>query len=53
MRTVLSAPETQETWRKRGAMIPENVKPAEYRREIQQRIQFYRDIAKANKIVLD
>ncbi len=53
MRTVLNAPETQETWRKRGAMIPENVKPAEYRREIQQRIQFYRDIAKANKIVLD
>ena len=37
----------------RGAIVPENVKPAEYRREIQQRIQFYRDIAKANKIVLD
>lgn len=53
MRTVLREPETQETWRKRGAMIPENVKPAEYRREMQQRIQFYRDIAKANKIVLD
>lgn len=53
MRTVLREPETQETWRKRGAMIPEDVKPTEYRREIQQRIQFYRDIAKANKIVLD
>ena len=53
MRTVLQDPETQEAWRKRGAIVPENVKPAEYRREIQQRIQFYRDIAKANKIVLD
>lgn len=53
MRTVLNDPETQETWRKRGAMIPEDVKPAEYRREIQQRIQFYRDIAKRNKIVLE
>ena len=53
MRTVLKDPETQETWRKRGAMIPEDLKPAEYRREIQQRIQFYRDIAKRNKIVLE
>lgn len=53
MRTVLRDPETLDTWRKRGAIIPEDVKPAEYRREIQQRIQFYRDIAKANKITLD
>ena len=53
MRTVLRDSETQETWRKRGAMIPENVTPADYRREIQQRIQFYRDIVKSNKIVMD
>ena len=53
MRTVLRDSETQETWRKRGAMIPENLTPGDYRREIQQRIQFYRDIAKSNKIVLD
>jgi hypothetical protein len=33
--------------------VPENVKPAEYRQEIQQRIQFYRNVAKANNIVLE
>lgn len=53
MRTVLRDPATHEAWRKRGAMVPENVKPAEYRLEIQQRIKFYQEIAKANKIVLD
>jgi len=53
MRNVLRDPLTQEAWRKRGAMIPENVKPAEYRQEIQQRIAFYRNIAKANNIVLE
>lgn len=53
MRTVLRDPLTQEAWRKRGAMVPENVKPAEYRQEIQQRISFYRNIAKANNIVLE
>jgi tripartite-type tricarboxylate transporter receptor subunit TctC len=53
MRTVLRAPQTHDAWRARGAMVPEDVKPAEYRREIQQRIQFYRSIAKANKIVLE
>ena len=53
MRTVLRDPQTQDAWRKRGAMVPENVKPAEYRQEIQQRIQFYRHVAKANNIVLE
>jgi tripartite-type tricarboxylate transporter receptor subunit TctC len=53
MRTVLRDPETQEAWRKRGAMVPENVRPAEYRQEIQQRIQFYRNIVKTHKIVLE
>lgn len=53
MRTVLRDPATQEAWRKRGAMVPENVKPAEYRQEIQQRIRFYQEIARANKIVLE
>lgn len=53
MRTVLRDPATQEAWRKRGAMVPENVKPAEYRMEIQQRIKFYQEIARANKIVLE
>lgn len=53
MRTVLRDPQTQEAWRKRGAMVPENVKPGEYRQEIQERIQFYRDIVKTHKIVLE
>lgn len=53
MRTVLRDPATQEAWRKRGAMVPENVKPAEYRLEIQQRIKFFKEIAAANKIVLE
>ena len=53
MRTVLRDPETQETWRKRGAIVPEDVKPADYRKEIQQRIQFYKNVATANKIVLE
>jgi len=53
MRTVLRDPATQEAWRKRGAMVPENVKPAEYRLEIQQRIKFFKEVAAANKIVLE
>jgi tripartite-type tricarboxylate transporter receptor subunit TctC len=53
MRTVLRDPETQEAWRKRGAMVPENVRPNEYRQEIQQRIKFYRNIVTTHKIVLE
>lgn len=53
MRSVLRDPQTLEAWRKRGAMVPENVKPAEYRQEIQQRIQYYRNIMKTHNIVLD
>lgn len=53
MRTVLRDPHTQEEWRKRGAMVPENVKPMEYRQEIQQRIHFYRNVVKTHKIVLE
>lgn len=52
MRTVLRDPQTQDAWRSRGAMVPEALKPAEYRSEIQQRIRFYQDIVKANKIAL-
>lgn len=53
MRGILRDPHTQEAWRTRGAMVPEDVKPAEYRKEIQQRIQFYRNIVKTHNIVLD
>jgi len=53
MRTILRDKDTQEIWRKRGAMLPENVRPAEYRQEVIQRIQFFKNVAQANKIVLD
>jgi tripartite-type tricarboxylate transporter receptor subunit TctC len=53
MRTVLRDPETVETWRKRGAIVPENITPAQYRKEIQDRIVFYRNLAKANNVVLN
>ena len=53
MRSILRDKETQEIWRKRGALLPENVRPAEYRQEVIQRIQFFKNVAQANKIVLD
>ena len=53
VRTILRDKDTLEAWRKRGAMLPENVRPAEYRQEVIQRIRFFKDIAQANKIVLD
>lgn len=53
MRTVLRDPQTQEAWRQRGAMVPENVKPAEYRQQIRRRIQFFQNFAKTHKIVLE
>lgn len=53
MRTVLRDPDTVETWRKRGAIVPENITPAQYRKEIQDRIAFYRNLAKANNVVLN
>ncbi|MBM3397180.1 MAG: ABC transporter substrate-binding protein, partial [Betaproteobacteria bacterium] len=52
MRTVLREPQTIEAWSKRGAIVPENLTPAQYRQEIQDRIQFYRNLAKTNNIVL-
>jgi tripartite-type tricarboxylate transporter receptor subunit TctC len=53
MRSILRDKDTQEIWRKRGAMLPENVRPSEYRQEVIQRIQFFKNVAQANKIVLD
>ena len=52
MRTVLQDPQTAEAWTQRGAILPEKITPAEYRAEILNRIQFYRNLAKANKIDL-
>ena len=53
MRTVLRDPQTQRAWNDRGAMLPDTVKPAELRKEIQQRIGFYKNIVKTHKISVD
>jgi len=53
MRTVLSDPATKLAWKARGAMLPEALSPTQHRQEISQRIQFYRNVIKTHKIVLD
>jgi tripartite-type tricarboxylate transporter receptor subunit TctC len=52
MRTVLNDPATRTAWEQRGAIVPEPLTPAQYRQEISQRIQFFKDIVRTNKIVL-
>jgi tripartite-type tricarboxylate transporter receptor subunit TctC len=52
MRTVLNEPATRTAWEQRGAIVPEPLTPAQYRQEISQRIQFFKDIVRTNKIVL-
>ena len=53
MRTVLRDPQTREAWQKRGAMVPEAVKPVEYALEIRQRIDFFKKMANDHKIGLE
>jgi len=53
MRAVLADPATKLAWEARGAMLPEAITPAHYRQEISQRIQFYKNLVKTHKIVLD
>lgn len=53
MRTVLADPATKLAWEARGAMLPEAITPTQYRQEISQRIQFYKNIVKMHKIVLE
>lgn len=53
MRTVLADPATKLSWEARGAMLPEAITPAQYRQEISQRIQFYKDLVKTHKIALE
>jgi tripartite-type tricarboxylate transporter receptor subunit TctC len=53
MRVVLRDPATQKAWNERGAMLPEAVKPVQFRNEIQQRIQLYRDLVKKYGIAID
>jgi tripartite-type tricarboxylate transporter receptor subunit TctC len=53
MRTVLGDRATKLAWEARGAMLPEALTPAQYKQEISRRIQFYRNIVKTQKIVLE
>lgn len=53
MRTVLSDPSTKQAWDARGAIMPEVMTPAQYKREISERIRFYKDIVKTHNIVLE
>ncbi len=52
MRTVLSDPGAKPAWEARGAILPEVMTPAQYRQEIAERIQFYRNVIKTNRIAL-
>ena len=53
MRTVLQDPATVAAWQKRGSIIPEAVTPAEYRKEIANRIAFYKKLIKTNNLSAD
>jgi tripartite-type tricarboxylate transporter receptor subunit TctC len=52
VRIVMNDPTTQQAWEQRGAILPEPITPAQYKQEIAQRIQFFRDLVRTNKIVL-
>jgi len=52
-RKIVSDPANQALWIDKGLIIPEDITPAAYRKEIVERIQFYQRIARDNKIVLD
>lgn len=52
MRSVLNDPATKVAWEQRGAIVPEPLTPGQYRQEIAERIQFFKDIVKTNRIVL-
>ena len=52
-RKIVSDPANKATWMDKGMIVPEDITPAAYRKEIAERIQFYQRIARDNKIVLD
>jgi tripartite-type tricarboxylate transporter receptor subunit TctC len=52
MRTVLADPATRQAWDQRGAILPEPMTPVQYKQEISQRIQYFKDVVRTNKIVL-
>jgi tripartite-type tricarboxylate transporter receptor subunit TctC len=53
MRKVLSDPATKQAWEARGAILPEVLTPAQYKDEIAQRIQFFRNLVRTHKIPLE
>lgn len=53
MRTVLTDPATRQAWELRGAILPEAITPSQYKQEIAQRIQFYRNLVKTHKIAVE
>jgi tripartite-type tricarboxylate transporter receptor subunit TctC len=53
MRKILNDPATRAIWLDKGMMVPEDLTPTAYRKEIGERIKFYQRIAKDNKITMD
>ena len=53
MRMILRDPQTVEAWHRRGALVPEAIRPAEYKKEIADRIVFYKKLVKTNNITAD
>lgn len=52
-RKIVSDRGNQVIWVDKGMMIPEDITPAAYRKEIVERIKFYPRVAKDNKIEMD
>lgn len=52
-RKIISDRANQALWVEKGLIVPEDISPAAYRKEIVERIKFYQRIAKDNKIVMD
>lgn len=52
-RKIVTDPANQAVWVDKGMMVPQDITPAAYRKEIEERIAFYQRIARDNKIQLD
>lgn len=52
-RKIVSDRANQAIWVDKGIIVPEDITPAAYRKEIEERIKFYQRVAKDNKIEMD
>ncbi len=52
-RKIISDRANQAIWVGKGMIVPEDITPAAYRKEIEERIRFYQRVAKDNKIEMD